>query len=282
MDTSDLDRDLPAGLADLFDDVEFTPAQRRINELTERLGVPGAAALFVVFSIVSSESVTLVISQFVKTGWMTHAMTIAIPALVTPPVAFFLARLVRTAQRLRERSLRVAAAYRELALQDQLTGLLNRRGLFAAIDALNPSAGVLLGVADLDSFKSINDCYGHEVGDLALIAVSRELVALAGPSGKVARTGGDEFVLARCEDDAADTPPGSTPNRLQVPVTPDLAVQVSLGWQRLSGRDIDHALGLADRNMYRSKQQTPSASPLLCTQASCLYRTTAASSPDDV
>lgn len=87
------------------------------------------------------------------------------------------------------------------ATHDALTGLLNRdeflrrsEGVFATADRNGRPPGVVM-VADLDSFKALNDGYGHAAGDRALTqfaAVCREVV---GADDLVARLGGDEFVL---------------------------------------------------------------------------------------
>lgn len=86
------------------------------------------------------------------------------------------------------------------ALTDTLTGLPNRRALFEALDrllarALREQATVLVGVIDLDGFKSINDTYGHQAGDTFLQETSRRIAAALRGSDMVGRVGGDEFVL---------------------------------------------------------------------------------------
>ncbi len=86
------------------------------------------------------------------------------------------------------------------ALTDTLTGLPNRRALFEALDrllarAVREEATVLVGVIDLDGFKSINDTYGHQAGDTFLQETSRRIAAALRGSDMVGRVGGDEFVL---------------------------------------------------------------------------------------
>lgn len=76
------------------------------------------------------------------------------------------------------------------ATHDQLTGLLNRRGLTAAYDhRAHRRLAVLL--FDLDRFKEANDLYGHAAGDEVLATVATRLRCLP---GVVARLGGDEYV----------------------------------------------------------------------------------------
>ncbi|EHK65402.1 diguanylate cyclase YeaP [Achromobacter arsenitoxydans SY8] len=86
------------------------------------------------------------------------------------------------------------------ALTDPLTGLPNRRALYEALDrllarAVREEACVLVGVIDLDGFKSINDTYGHQAGDAFLQEVSRRISAVMRSSDMLGRLGGDEFVL---------------------------------------------------------------------------------------
>lgn len=86
------------------------------------------------------------------------------------------------------------------ARQDSLTGLLNRHGLFLALDQAVAEArpghrefAVLY--LDLDGFKAVNDTYGHAAGDALLKQVSERLSALMPDGAVAARIGGDEFVL---------------------------------------------------------------------------------------
>ena len=84
------------------------------------------------------------------------------------------------------------------ALTDPLTGLLNRAGFAAAIDELRASKADLsswLIAIDVDHFKQVNDRYGHQAGDEALIWVSSVLRSVLRQSDVLGRMGGDEFLL---------------------------------------------------------------------------------------
>ncbi len=98
---------------------------------------------------------------------------------------------------------------RELAATDSLTGVANRRSFFdriAAELARSHRTGRPLSVAllDLNGFKSINDDYGHSVGDDALIGVALTLARGMRTSDLLARLGGDEFAVLLPESSASE------------------------------------------------------------------------------
>ncbi|MCF6370672.1 GGDEF domain-containing protein [Rhizobium halophilum] len=85
--------------------------------------------------------------------------------------------------------------YRRAAETDELTGLLNRRGLRQAIEQQRGSTrhGALI-VCDIDHFKRINDGYGHSFGDEVIRGLAEDMRQVVGPHGCTARYGGEEFV----------------------------------------------------------------------------------------
>jgi diguanylate cyclase (GGDEF)-like protein len=86
---------------------------------------------------------------------------------------------------------------RELAVTDPGTELMNRRGLFHAIEqalALGTSPLSLL-VIDLDHFKKVNDTYGHACGDRVLREFAGVCREIARPGDAVGRLGGEEFAI---------------------------------------------------------------------------------------
>lgn len=96
----------------------------------------------------------------------------------------------------------------EATLIDSLTKLYNREYLIRYLSAAiqhPPSGGQLAGfMMDLNSFKEINDTYGHSDGDRALRTVSRFLLEVLPANAFAARFGGDEFIiLAVVPDEAA-------------------------------------------------------------------------------
>jgi diguanylate cyclase (GGDEF)-like protein len=103
---------------------------------------------------------------------------------------------------------KMVRALREMATTDGLTGLLNHRVFQEELEKKLKSAerfGHPLSViiTDLDKFKSVNDTYGHPVGDVVLRSFSRVLGGAMRETDLVARYGGEEFAVI-CEQTDAE------------------------------------------------------------------------------
>lgn len=82
------------------------------------------------------------------------------------------------------------------AERDPLTGLLNRRALGTKMTTLNQSGqSFSLAVVDLDNFKRLNDTYGHDAGDSALLTFAKVVTEVCRDGDLLCRWGGEEFVL---------------------------------------------------------------------------------------
>jgi diguanylate cyclase (GGDEF)-like protein len=104
------------------------------------------------------------------------------------------------AQRNRATTAAALAAEQANARRDQLTGAANRRAFEEAMAVeharvMRGSVPAGLYLVDLDRFKSINDRFGHAIGDQVLIEVVRRLVAGLRPTDLVARWGGEEIAV---------------------------------------------------------------------------------------
>jgi len=104
------------------------------------------------------------------------------------------------------------AEYQRQARHDVLTGIFNRRAVLEGLEreierARRDRRCVALFMLDLDRFKSVNDTYGHAVGDEVLVESSHRLEQGVRPYDVVGRMGGEEFlVVLTCRniDEAAD------------------------------------------------------------------------------
>lgn len=128
-------------------------------------------------------------------------------ALVVMEVAAALLVLTAVLQMVAHHQDELTARLEEIAAVDQLTGLASRRRLEeVALEVLETpclpgdfSLGTGFAIVDLDHFKTLNDTYGHPVGDAALVHVAALLRTTCPTRGTVARLGGDELaVLLPC------------------------------------------------------------------------------------
>lgn len=96
----------------------------------------------------------------------------------------------------------------QLSFNDELTGLLNRRGFLSMAQqqlkiAQREDWELVLLFADLDSLKNINDNFGHTEGDRALKSIAAVLIKTFRTSDLIARLGGDEFIVLALNAPAA-------------------------------------------------------------------------------
>jgi diguanylate cyclase (GGDEF)-like protein/PAS domain S-box-containing protein len=152
------------------------------------------------------------------------------------------------------------------ALHDSLTDLPNRRLLSDRIEtalhrAERSSRTVAVLFIDLDSFKKINDRFGHDAGDAILVAVARNIISVLRTCDTVARIGGDEFVVL-CEDVSSEGAVSLLVGRLleairrPVQLDRDTAiVSASIGVAVAGTRheNGDQLVRMADLAMYRAK-----------------------------
>jgi diguanylate cyclase (GGDEF)-like protein len=156
----------------------------------------------------------------------------------------------------RERADIAIRALRHDAEHDAVTGLLSRRSFDADIDRITDEA-VSLIVVDIDNFKSVNDSFGHSVGDSVLRIVASCLKANGREQDSAYRLGGDELavLLRGCPGDAAVRRAEDIRIAVQEAAALRMRVTVSLGVANIP----DHAryavelLGIADAAMYAAK-----------------------------
>lgn len=202
---------------------------------------------------------------FLSVGGRSHALPWILLAVLVVVAA---AAVVLWFRRIDDHAdLRLAYARLDrLASQDALTGLLNRRATWDALDQLHGQAvaeqswlSVLM--VDVDHFKQINDTFGHAAGDLALCAVANRLAAALREHDVVGRWGGEEFLVVL---------PGAGPElaheiaerlRCVVAGTPvavgsggdEIGISVSIGVASSAVASPDVLMHVADRALYVAK-----------------------------
>jgi diguanylate cyclase (GGDEF)-like protein len=156
---------------------------------------------------------------------------------------------------------------KEIAVRDQLTGLLNRRGFseqsaVAYATARRTVQPVSVIASDIDHFKSVNDEFGHGIGDKALVHFARLLTYERRVEDIVARIGGEEFVLALPGTDIAEATLIADELCMRLAVSPlvvdgrTVDMTASFGVASISDKDtcLADVVVKADRALYRSKR----------------------------
>ena len=165
------------------------------------------------------------------------------------------------------RNLKVSAQRAQFrATHDPLTGLLNRSGLVEALGTeilnTNPKAGGLfLYVLDLDRFKTVNDIWGHTIGDELICSVASHLKHLTPRDALVARLGGDEFAVAVHQKEAEPILSKSILAVFEAPFQIQaltVEIGVSIGAAQTLQNDLDplEFLRRADVALHRSKESS--------------------------
>jgi diguanylate cyclase (GGDEF)-like protein len=151
------------------------------------------------------------------------------------------------------------------SITDPLTGLPNRRHVFARLEALMTEAFELrlpltVAVIDLDLFKQINDRHGHGAGDNVLVAFAQRVGATLRPRDVLGRIGGEEFllVLMNTGRTGAERVLGDARTALQAGTllqgVPTLKVDFSAGVTVAKPGDTSEALWQrADRGLFSAK-----------------------------
>jgi diguanylate cyclase (GGDEF)-like protein/PAS domain S-box-containing protein len=156
----------------------------------------------------------------------------------------------------------------ELAYQDPLTGLANRRFFYEELERAIVLAQAERGkfammMIDLDHFKIVNDSLGHDVGDRLLYAVADVIRSEVDGSGLVSRIGGDEFMVLITDAGHAGEVEALAERilmQLQQPFELEgqslyITASVGLSWYPANGTELTELVKMADTAMYRAKQQ---------------------------
>ncbi|MCB0967311.1 MAG: GGDEF domain-containing protein [Ilumatobacter sp.] len=228
-------------------------AIRSVSRHGIRQFVLSQAALAIVVSVLLVVASWWILDDFRDAGSWGLALVLAalVPAIVAPPLIAFCARLIARLESARQ-------LLRTSSVTDPLTGVANRRGFFETFDDTVAvtgfdSVGVvepsIVGMVDIDAFKSLNDRYGHGFGDRALVHVADWLRSVVGESGLVGRLGGDEFAFVAAAERCR-----SLPSRRQF-VLGGVTFSASIGLAREAGATTPSALHEADVALYRIKRE---------------------------
>jgi diguanylate cyclase (GGDEF)-like protein len=148
------------------------------------------------------------------------------------------------------------------AYVDALTGLGNRHAEIRHLARLRrraPRERICVVLVDVDHFKTVNDTFGHVVGDDVLRVIGSMLQSAVRPADLAVRIGGDEFMLL------IDLPPGDDTPQIAsglvrgvathrwADVAPALQVSISAGQAIGSAAEVDHLVRAADESLYRAK-----------------------------
>ncbi len=153
--------------------------------------------------------------------------------------------------------------YRSLALLDELTGLNNRRAFTALVDnqletAERFSEKALLLFMDIDGMKNINDSFGHDEGDRALLLVSDALLSSVRGSDVVGRYGGDEFIafMPKTSLEHRDLTLARILQKVESKnnrITKDYTLSISIGvaeFDPLAPVSLEKLISIADKDLY--------------------------------
>lgn len=161
---------------------------------------------------------------------------------------------------------KVATALHHLANHDDLTHLPNRAAFLTSFNARSGPAPAgpkvdVVGIIDLDGFKTINDTHGHNVGDALLEAVADHFQRALRPEDTVARLGGDEFVvlLRGTDEKNAEIAIRRMTKELasiKLPeVTTPVGCSAGLAARPADGISFDTLYRVADERLYQAKQK---------------------------
>ncbi len=152
------------------------------------------------------------------------------------------------------------------ANRDFLTGLYNRRYFFDNTtkyfeEAVNNGESFAIAMVDIDHFKKINDTYGHDVGDKAIVNLSEILRSGVDRNDLVARFGGEEFciVLKNISEKNALTVMERIRNNVKNSVTKtddgqDVTFTISIGIALYHEATLEETINEADMLLYNAKQ----------------------------
>ncbi len=259
----------------VFLSMAFAPPTYEFVALTMIVGVimAGTLSLSIIYFAFLSFFLLMIIPQFfimLSYGDDLHA-GVAMLIVLAIPVMVLLARsiykdqmeIVKTHESLQES----VEELHKLSITDALTGVYNRRHFFETskdfISIARRNKGDLsLLMIDIDYFKRVNDTYGHNAGDSALIALAEEIRNLLRESDVFARIGGEEFAVLLHDTplDGAKTIAEKIRKTIEQRIffhkDVELKIEVSIGISTLNEttNSMDALYELVDKKLYEAKE----------------------------
>lgn len=160
---------------------------------------------------------------------------------------------------LRSLSVRLAELADE-ALTDPLTGLLNRRGFNEQVSQIIDNKILSVIALDIDYFKSINDRFGHELGDKVLVQLADLLKLICRENDIISRFGGEEFIVLLPNTTLSNAVVIAERIRLTIaknnfPAESRITISAGVASKIESGCDLEQLLRKADAALYQAKLQ---------------------------
>lgn len=158
------------------------------------------------------------------------------------------------------------ATIKEMAIHDDLTGFYNRRHLMDLLEiennrAVRTGSAFSLAMMDLDKFKSVNDTFGHQVGDNVLLTFSAIIHSVLRKSDFCGRYGGEEFLVVLTQTDLQEAKVFAERVRSRVEESffpelgPQSGITVSIGIaEHRINEGIEKTISRADEALYRAKK----------------------------
>jgi len=189
-------------------------------------------------------------------------------ALILPAISavtYYIARIRHRMIQQKVELRQALAMLQEVAIRDDMTGLVNRRHMLQLLDLqrerqARTGEGFCLALIDLDHFKHINDHYGHHVGDAVLRDFALCAVSVLRQTDVLARWGGEEFLLMMPHGPYDDQVLQAL-NRIRLqlaamPTLPERPVTFSAGVTcHPEGESLRETLERADRALYQAKAE---------------------------
>jgi len=247
--------------------------------------LPPLILLFAMFSLRPAQSRALALFAFALLGavmlWKTRTDPLRYPAkiefihiasigIVLACVSVLSGRMGAIRERLKTQKSALESALErigQLATRDELTGLVNRRHMNTLIRTeqlrqQRADSKMTIALIDIDLFKRINDCHGHQAGDIVLKAFAAASTDVLRAADVLARWGGEEFLLmlpTTHPEQALHSVERLRQALARAPldaIAPGLNVTFSAGLSACTDDDsVDACIERADQAMYRAKTQ---------------------------